>query len=154
MFMIRVSHEKQRSSTTRNRNNAIRFGMETLADRVKWVIEDVAKTIPAHFAKAIGVGRASVSKWLGGGTKKIDADHVFAIENRYGVSARWITTGKGPRFVKTPPDDDGGAISRAIETMEKLSPEAQDAVAKMLDEIIQHRGPNEVRDRKKIVGEN
>jgi transcriptional regulator with XRE-family HTH domain len=131
--------------------------MDTLADRVKWVVESVAKVKPVKFADVVGVSRASVSKWLNGTTKSIDAENAFKIEDRYQVSARWIATGKGNRFTNKPAGGDaacGDAINRAIETMEKLSPEAQAAVANMLSEIIQHKGPDEVQDRKKIVGEN
>lgn len=68
-----------------------------LHDRIKEII-DGSPYKPAEIARRLGVSRASVSLWMSGGTKKVDADNLMALSDLLGVSLRWLQTGKGERY--------------------------------------------------------
>ena len=79
--------------------------LTTIADRLQWVWEDLSARLAPHrltqadFGDPLGVTGAAVGQWLSGSTKQPTAEKLFAIEDNYGYTARWIATGKGARTV-------------------------------------------------------
>ena len=53
----------------------------------------------AVFAGPLKVTGAAVGQWLSGSTKQPTAEKLFAIEDHYGYTARWLATGEGARTV-------------------------------------------------------
>lgn len=72
--------------------------MTNMSSRIAEIIKDEELTLE-QFATRLGVTKSAVSKWITGATKDLRNEHLFAIEDEYGVSARWIVTGAGPRRV-------------------------------------------------------
>ncbi|WP_305727746.1 S24 family peptidase [Hydrogenophaga sp.] len=68
-----------------------------LADRIK---EAMGDRKPGAFAKETGVSPGAVTQWLDGSTKTLKAETAEAIEAVTGYSWRWLTTGKGQKFVE------------------------------------------------------
>lgn len=79
--------------------------LTTIADRLQWVWDQVAskqteRLTQAAFGDPLGVTGAAVGQWLSGSTKQPTAEKLFAIEDHYGYTARWIATGEGARTVE------------------------------------------------------
>lgn len=52
---------------------------------------------PVELAGAVGVSISAVLQWLGGTTKGLKPENLFAVSDALGVEARWLGTGKGPK---------------------------------------------------------
>lgn len=67
-----------------------------ITERIKQVVEEsgLSKT---EIARRCGVSRASVSQWVNGDTKSPTAEKIFLLAKATGVSAKWLTTGKGSK---------------------------------------------------------
>jgi len=83
-------------STTGNHKFVISFPMPTISERINEVFQASGLTQDA-FGQKIGVSKAAVCKWTTGVVKNLRNNHLFAIEDNFGYSARWIATGKGPK---------------------------------------------------------
>jgi transcriptional regulator with XRE-family HTH domain len=71
--------------------------METLfSDRLKGRMEEIGVK-PGELAGAVGVSISAVLQWLGGTTKGLKPENLFAVSDALGVEARWLGTGKGPK---------------------------------------------------------
>lgn len=68
-----------------------------LHNRIREIIEE-SPFRAAEIARQVGVSRASVSLWMSGGTKKIDADNLIKLCDILGVNLKWLQTGKGEKF--------------------------------------------------------
>lgn len=66
---------------------------------------------PAEFARLIGISRSAMTQIKTGQTHSLKAETAFAIEEKTGYSARWISTGKGPQRIHRKPED---AIPNAV----------------------------------------
>lgn len=68
-------------------------GMSSLKDRLK---ESLAKAglSQAELARATKSSRASITDWLNGNTKTIEATRLLAAASRLGVDPEWLATGK------------------------------------------------------------
>lgn len=69
----------------------------TLHNRIKQAIEE-SPYKAAEVARKLGVSRASVSLWMNGGTKKVDADNLIALCDLLGINIKWLQNGKGEKF--------------------------------------------------------
>lgn len=79
--------------------------LNTVSSRLTWVIKDLTRkrgvrVSQAEFGKPLGVSGSAVGQWLAGTTASPTPERLFAIEDAYGYTARWISTGKGPRTVE------------------------------------------------------
>lgn len=52
---------------------------------------------PGELAGAVGVSISAVLQWLGGMTKGLKPENLFAVADALGVEARWLGTGKGSK---------------------------------------------------------
>jgi SOS-response transcriptional repressor LexA len=70
--------------------------MSTLAKRIAEALAD-AKMKPIELARSVGVGRATVSLWLSGHTKKIEGPNLTKVARALNVDAHWLATGEGKK---------------------------------------------------------
>ncbi|CAN5817230.1 hypothetical protein BH20PSE1_BH20PSE1_01470 [soil metagenome] len=71
----------------------------------------------SEVARAIGVSREAVSYWESGETKGLKPDNLLAVADYFGVSVRWLVTGRGPPLPPplAEPDIDPEALRPALE---------------------------------------
>lgn len=99
----------------------------TMGERVAWVLEDLkergAVESQVTFGKKIGVSGQAVGQLILGKSKSFTPDRLFAIEDVFGYSARWIATGKGAK--------NAGGNPAARELFDKIMelPEAKQGMA-------------------------
>src|SRR5687767_6256419 len=68
----------------------------TLGERIKEAL-DSAKLSVTDAAKKIGVGHSAIYPWLSGKTKNLKLEHLFALAELTGYSAKWIAIEKGTK---------------------------------------------------------
>jgi len=68
--------------------------MSTLAERVAEALAD-AGIKPIELARMAGVGRATVSLWMSGHTKKLEGPNLTKASRALGVDPHWLATGEG-----------------------------------------------------------
>lgn len=68
--------------------------LTTFADRIDYAITQAGMS-PADLARAIGLSRAAVSKWMTGDTKSVRPDNLFKAADHLRVNPRWLATGQG-----------------------------------------------------------
>lgn len=86
-----LSYFSQTTERAENRNFTERF--KTLTDELDrgWQID---------LARRCGVSRPTVTHWCSGRTKSADPVQIFAIADYFGVNARWLATGEGPKWLE------------------------------------------------------
>lgn len=74
----------------------------TLAERVAEAtrLAEIAGYNAPAIAKACGISKQAVYKWLDGRTAKIEGSNLAVLSQLSGVEALWISTGRGPRLRK------------------------------------------------------
>lgn len=70
--------------------------MNTLAERLKKAMSGPPEVSPAELARACGIKQPSVSDWLSGRTKKLEAANMLSAAEFLGVRYWWLAAGKGP----------------------------------------------------------
>lgn len=70
--------------------------MTTLSERLKKAMAGPPEVTPADLARACGVKQPSVSDWLSGRTKKLEAANCLAAAEFLDVRYWWLASGKGP----------------------------------------------------------
>ncbi|MDQ3562723.1 MAG: helix-turn-helix domain-containing protein [Pseudomonadota bacterium] len=76
-------------------------------------------------ARAVGVTREAISQWESSGIKDLKPDNLLAVADYFGVSIRWLVTGrdsKGPPLAKA-------AVGDARKSGPALSPPALTSVS-------------------------
>lgn len=68
--------------------------MSTLSERLTLAMGSTVKQ--ADLARACGVSRAAVTKWLSGSLKDLKMAHLFAAARCCGVEAEWLALDQGP----------------------------------------------------------
>lgn len=69
--------------------------METINDRLQWIVNEKLDGNKAAFAKAIGIVPTSISNYLGKQrASKPSVDMIAKIVNVLNVDARWLLTGE------------------------------------------------------------
>lgn len=68
--------------------------MTLLLDRIKQAI-GYSGLKPSEIAQRSGVSKQVVNGWLSGATKTIRSTHLFPAARTLGVSAEWLSSGKG-----------------------------------------------------------
>lgn len=87
----------------------------SLQSRLRQIMREM-RWSQADLAEAAGASKQAVSRWLRNGHKTIDAKFAFALEERTGISARWILYGEGPVHVVSIIDlEEFPELRRAIE---------------------------------------
>lgn len=76
----------------------------TIAQRLAEASQKTGMT-QAAFAKQLKVTRSAVHQWESGATKYVRPEHLFAVADATGFSARWLATGKGPRNAPARPEE-------------------------------------------------
>jgi transcriptional regulator with XRE-family HTH domain len=89
----------------------------TLAKRVYAAMRHAGITEQKDLAKAIGVSKQAVQKWLSGKSDYIRPEHLFKIADVTKINARWIALGEGapvrPTYL-TPEESELVEIYRAL----------------------------------------
>lgn len=67
------------------------------SDRLREVMDEL-QVKPAELAGAVGVSISAVLQWLGGTTKSLKPENLFAVADALGLEARWLGTGKGGKW--------------------------------------------------------
>lgn len=86
-------------STHPNQSLVKLTNMKTLKERILFLI-DYTKRNQSEIAKAAGVSRAAVSDWVKGNVLTMSSVPAANLEKEYGVSATWLATGAGDKFVR------------------------------------------------------
>lgn len=92
-----------------------------MAERIKEAMGDMSR---AELARATGVSPASVTFWLDGTTKSLNAEKAAQLEKATGYRATWIVTGTGPKR-------SGDKASQDATAAWPFSAELRERVAKM-----------------------
>lgn len=103
---------------------------ETKGERIKEIVDELGLTLEA-FGKPIGVSKSSVSFWIDGRTKDLKMDHLFGIEDHFGICARWIAIGEGPKYagrVAEAPPPYSPTTKAICDIIETLDEEAKRAI--------------------------
>ena len=70
----------------------------TLSERLKECLAGPPKRTGKALAEACGVKAPSVSDWLSGETKTIEASNLIAAAEFFGVRPKWLADGVGSKF--------------------------------------------------------
>ena len=70
----------------------------TLAERLKECLAGPPKRTGKALAAACGVQPPSVSDWLHGETKTLEASNLLAAADFFGVRAKWLADGVGSKY--------------------------------------------------------
>lgn len=78
--------------------------LETVGDRIRWIQAELGRKqgfdlTDKALGESIGLSGAAIGQWKSNSTRSPTAVNLFAIEDKYGYSARWLATGKGAREV-------------------------------------------------------
>ncbi len=76
--------------------------MNSLADRLSKALQQKKGLTQAGLARACGVKPPSVSDWINGKTKTIEAANLINAAEYLGVRAKWLATGKGRSEINEP----------------------------------------------------
>lgn len=99
--------------------------MEGFGERIRSLAasQRLGRGWQAELAARCGVKPPSVSGWLTGDSKKMDASHLFAAADFFRVNPRWLAFGIGPKeggsdwpFPAVPPHEYYGLIPAAVRT--------------------------------------
>lgn len=74
--------------------------MSLLSDRFAQLFADRPDVKPADLARACGIKQPSVSGWLSGKTKQLEATNAIRAAAFFGVHTWWLATGEGPKYLK------------------------------------------------------
>lgn len=66
-----------------------------LSDRIRAALANRSDLSQSGLAKACGISRASVNAWVNGKTDSIDGKYLTTAAAYLGVTAHWLSTGKG-----------------------------------------------------------
>lgn len=70
--------------------------MTTLAERLEILFKAKPEAKPAELARACGIKQPSVSGWMSGKTKQLEATNAIRAAAYFGVHTWWLATGEGP----------------------------------------------------------
>jgi phage repressor protein C with HTH and peptisase S24 domain len=85
----------------------------SLADRLKELGEDKGRGWQRRLAQACGVKAPSVSDWVSGRTKTLEADNLLNAASFFEVHPKWLATGIGPKHLAP-----GESAETALATVE------------------------------------
>ena len=100
-------------------------------------ILNILKITRSDFAKALHVTAGSVTQWLSGATKPSPAN-IALIEEKFGISGNWLTSGEGSPFVT----GDTLARQEALRSLEKLETIDLIALAAIAERLPKRKGVN------------
>lgn len=82
------------------------------SDRLKQRMDELGVK-PVELSGAVGVSISAVLQWLGGTTKGLKPENLFAVADALGVEARWLGTGKGSKELAPKPREPLRRITEA-----------------------------------------
>jgi transcriptional regulator with XRE-family HTH domain len=97
--------------------------MQGLSERLQKLGANKPRGWQAELAQRCGVKAPSVTGWLTGDSKKMDAQHLFAAADYFGVNPRWLAFGVG---VKAATAESAQDVTESA-TAEPLSQEGANA---------------------------
>lgn len=124
----------------------------TLGERIKDALDNAKpKLSVAEIAKKVGVGHSAVYPWLSGKTKNLKMEHLFALADATGYSAKWLAIEVGTkREIKALANNqvDISFLTITIQAVEKyldeedleLKPESKARLVGLLYEICAEKG--------------
>jgi len=121
--------------------------MEGFGERIRKLAEEqkLGRGWQAELAARCGVKPPSVSGWLTGDSKKMEAAHLFATADFFHVNSRWLAFGVGPKT--------GGADwpfrSITPEQYQQLPPDARSMVEATILTALQLGGSGAAPAKKK-----
>lgn len=74
--------------------------MSTLTERFAELFADRPEARPVDLARVCGVKPPSVSGWLTGKTRQMEASNAIRAAAFFGVHTWWLATGEGPKYLK------------------------------------------------------
>ncbi|MDH6164902.1 transcriptional regulator with XRE-family HTH domain [Variovorax boronicumulans] len=72
------------------------------AERLKELTTDMNRGWQADLARRCGVTRSAITGWLSGQRSGIESTYLFITADYFGVNARWLATGVGPKWAEMP----------------------------------------------------
>lgn len=96
-----MSNKKVKDNVTLDQLDLFDNDAMSLQERIRKLFADHPDKKPAHLARALGVSRAAVSRWMSGAVAEISSENAFAVGKFFGVNPEWVATGKGKILVKT-----------------------------------------------------
>jgi len=75
--------------------------MPTLADRLAELFAEQPEKRPTDLARAVGIKQPSVSSWMSGATKQLEATNAMRAAAFFGVHTWWLVTGEGSKYLKS-----------------------------------------------------
>ncbi|QNK67185.1 helix-turn-helix domain-containing protein [Variovorax sp. PAMC26660] len=69
-------------------------------ERFKALTDELDRGWKVDLARRCGVSRPTVTHWRSGRTHSADPVQLFAIADYFGVNARWLATGEGPKWLE------------------------------------------------------
>lgn len=115
--------------------------MEGLDRRLKDLAADMPRGWQAELARKCGIKPPSVNAWLSGDTKRMDAAHLFAAADFFGVNAKWLGFGVGPKTHREapgtviqmqPPDSLAEALRVLSDSLSAANKQTRETAAAML----------------------
>lgn len=98
--------------------------LTTFADRIERALRE-SGTTAADVARATGLSRAAVSKWVSGQTANVRPDNLFKAADYLRVNPRWLATGQGEpweedynRILATLPREERAHARAVLQAME------------------------------------
>jgi transcriptional regulator with XRE-family HTH domain len=96
-----------------------------------------SKLTKAEVARRCGVSKPTVSQWTNGSTQNLKSQHLFALADATGFSARWLGTGQGPRLAERVISEDERLL---LERYRKLDDDNKNNTLVWLDVLISKKG--------------
>ena len=134
--------------------------METIAERISWIISDKGYTKTA-FAKKINVSQPFISQVVTGTASPSDRT-IADICREFDVNEDWLRTGQGDPYVQLSRDealaaffgsvikgDDQDFRRRLLSVLSRLSTEEWELLEKMAWKLVDELRPEPVEDTKK-----
>jgi transcriptional regulator with XRE-family HTH domain len=114
--------------------------MSTLAERLEKAMAGPPKVTPAELARACGVKQPSISDWLSGRTKKLEASNALAAAEFLGVRYWWLAAGKGPmrdaELAVTRQENEVGSFHHYETSHERLKSSLMTAAAHLAEQVL------------------
>lgn len=101
--------------------------METLGERLGYLLKEELCIYPSALNKALGRSNNYVSNIINGHNKKPSPKRLDYLQYRYNVNPAWLLYGKGDIFLNGGKQDNY-SIAQWFHTVEGLSPENQTAL--------------------------
>lgn len=113
--------------------------ISTLAERLAEAMKGPPRTSGVALAKACKCSAASVSGWVSGKSKTMEAGNLLAAAKLLGVDPTWLATGVGIKHLRPtlPGDYRQARIEHALKVMEQMTDYQVDQAVQIIDTLAQ-----------------